>query len=96
MWNAGYVGYFSEHIVINLDGLINSKELYDYYKDGRGIWKYIYDKKLDYIGDYYFTDPPRPMRSILKDRLEEVYHSRKSISSDGKHDIYADWYIWKV
>lgn len=96
IWNAGYVGYFSERKVVNLDGLINGLQLYNYQKDGRGVWRYIIDNKLDYIGDYYSSSPPRPMRSKLKDQLEEVYHLRKSLLRDGKHYKTVDWYIWKV
>ena len=33
-WDAGVVGYFTEQRVVNIDGLVNSKEFYDAVQDG--------------------------------------------------------------
>jgi hypothetical protein len=96
IWNAGYIGYFSERKIINLDGLINSIELYDYYREGKGVWKYIVDKKIDYIGDCYSKDPPMPMKSVLKSQLKEVYHSRELLVAEGEYGKPIDWYVWQV
>ncbi len=94
VWNAGYIGYFSERKVINLDGLINGKELYDYYKSGKGVWNYIIDKRIDYIADYYYQDPPLPKRNKLKDRLKEVYRLNKTPISDKEKP--ASYYVWQI
>jgi len=95
MWNAGYVGYFSHRKVINLDGLINGRELYEYLTQGPGVWQYILDKKIDYISDYYFGSP-LPPQSPIGERLTLVHHVRRSpILLDGEV-TYVDWYVWKV
>jgi hypothetical protein len=95
MWNAGYVGYFSDRKVINLDGLINARELYEYLTDGPGVWQYILDKKIDYISDYYFGSP-LPPRSPIGDRLTLIHNVRRSpILLDGEV-THVDWYVWKV
>jgi hypothetical protein len=96
VWNAGYIGYFSERKIINLDGFINSIELYDYYREGKGVWKYIVDKKIDYIGDCYSKYPPMPMKSVLKSQLKEVYHSRELLVAEGEYGKPIDWYVWQV
>jgi hypothetical protein len=95
MWNAGYVGYFSHRKVINLDGLINGRELYEYLTHGPGVWQYILDKKIDYISDYYFG-PPQPPRSPIGDRLTLVHNVRRSPIMLGGEETYVDWYVWKV
>ncbi len=96
VWNAGYIGYFSGHKIINLDGLINGVELYDYLKDDRGVWNYIIDNRIDYIADYFYTDPAPPMRSALKNRLKEVYHSAQPVKSPTANRKVVNWYVWQI
>jgi hypothetical protein len=95
MWNAGYVGYFSDRKVVNLDGLINGPELYRYLSEGPGVWQYILDKKIDYISDYYFGSP-LPPRSPIGDRLTLVHNVRRSTILLCGEVTYVDWYVWKV
>jgi hypothetical protein len=95
MWNAGYVGYFSDRKVINLDGLINGRELYEYLTDGPGVWQYILDKKIDYISDYYFG-APFPPRSPIGGRLTLVHNVRRSPILLNGEVTYVDWYVWEV
>jgi hypothetical protein len=95
IWNAGYIGYFSQRKVINLDGLINGKELYDYQKRPDGIWNYIVDKKIDYIsGRYLHQREPWPKQSKLKNRLTEVAHWSKTPTSE--NGPYRERYVWKI
>ncbi len=47
-WDAGVVGYFSHRSVINLDGVVNSKEWYDAGRDGtRG--EFLAERDLGWI-----------------------------------------------
>lgn len=95
VWDAGYVGYFSGHEIVNLDGLINGMGLYAYLADGRGVYRYILDQRLDYISNYYFGEP-RPLRSDLAPKLRLVYHvGRSDVARDGKPTC-VDWYVWKI
>jgi len=50
-WNAGIVGYFSGHQVINLDGVINNHELLRYYEQQRPIVEYLRQKGVRYVID---------------------------------------------
>jgi hypothetical protein len=95
VFNAGYIGYFSERNVVNLDGLINGVELYEYLKDGRGVWKYVLDQKLDYIADYFFG-PPGPALAGIESRLTLIHNvGPTNVSIRGKPS-YVDAYVWKV
>jgi hypothetical protein len=95
VFNAGYIGYFSERNVVNLDGLINGVEFYQYLKDGRGVWKYVSDQKLDYIADYFFG-PPCPALAGMESRLRLVHNvGPTNVSIRGKPS-YIDAYIWKI
>ncbi len=49
-WNAGVVGYYSDHAVINLDGLINNFELLPYIRERR-LADYITEKQIRYLSD---------------------------------------------
>jgi len=57
-WNAGQFGFFSNHNVINLDGLINNKKYYDrVLKGNESLSNYLREKKVRYIVDYAdYTD----------------------------------------
>jgi hypothetical protein len=94
VWDAGVIGYFSERKVVNLDGLINGIELYQYRKDGRGVMQYIIDKKLDYVGNN-FSGEPYLLNSILAPGLELVYKVTDNYENkpEGKEKT---WYLWKI
>jgi len=95
VFNAGYIGYFSERNVVNLDGLINGVEFYEYLKDGRGVWKYVLDQKLDYIADYFFGSP-EPSLAGAESRLTLIHNvGPTNVNIRGKPS-YVDAYIWKV
>lgn len=94
-WNAGYLGYFSGRTVINLDGYINSLELYQYLSDGRGVGQYILDKDIDYVTDY-FWGVPKLDRIGIEDKLKLVKRLGKCESDKPGKSSYIDWYVWKV
>lgn len=95
VWDAGYVGYFSDRAVVNLDGLINGVELYQYYADGRGPCQYALDKKLDYVSNYYFGPPTRCV-DAMGEHFTLVYRvGSEDIIRDGEK-TYVDWYVWRV
>ncbi|RZN35096.1 MAG: hypothetical protein EF813_09270 [Methanosarcinales archaeon] len=58
-WEAGIIGYFSERRVINLDGLINSPEYFEYIKNGN-VTDYLDKLKVDYISENYYLPGPEP------------------------------------
>lgn len=54
-FNAGILGYFSTHTVVNLDGLVNNSALVAL--EHATLWEYMKQEKISYIsdGEYYFT-----------------------------------------
>jgi hypothetical protein len=95
IWDAGFIAYHSDRNVVNLDGLVNGKKLLEYLKDGRGVYQYILDEKIDYIGNVFYG-PPKPESSIIAPYLTRVYNVGPTpLMIDGKQ-TYIDWYIWKV
>ena len=52
-WNAGQLGYFSEHSVVNLDGLINSSDYFtDVLAGDKPIETYLHEQGIEFIVDY--------------------------------------------
>lgn len=49
-WNAGVVGYYAHHSVVNLDGLINNFDLLPFLEEGR-IADYITQENIEYLSD---------------------------------------------
>jgi len=71
-WNAGQVGFFSEHSVINLDGLINSRDYFESVLLGRAsLFQYLRRNNVRYLVDYrdatedQFTHKLSVFRSFL-------------------------------
>jgi hypothetical protein len=57
-WNAGQLGFFSDRIFINLDGLINNVDYYERVLRGSvPLADYLVENKVDYIVDYSIYDP---------------------------------------
>jgi hypothetical protein len=51
-WNAGILAYFSECRVVNLDGLVNSREYCERLARGAGVRDYLAELNIDYVVDY--------------------------------------------
>jgi len=49
-FNSGYLQYFTDQKVINLDGFVNN-EVLSYYKDGKGL-EYFHQKNIKWLVDY--------------------------------------------
>jgi len=71
-WNAGQIGFFSEHSVVNLDGLINSKDYFESVLLGReSLFQYLRQHNVRYLVDYrdatvdQFTERLSVFRSFL-------------------------------
>ena len=47
--NAGYLGYFTERVLIEIWGLVNSFEFFDYYKGNRTT--FLFEGEYDYLVD---------------------------------------------
>lgn len=94
VWNAGYVGYFSDRRVVNLDGLINGSTLFQYLADGRGAWQYAVDQRLDYVSDYQYGEPQVPTVSGATVRM--VHSIGRADVMLGEQPTFMDWYVWKL
>lgn len=55
-YNAGVIGYFSNRSTINLDGLINNRELVPYLFGSKSMTNYIDYVCPDYLADYVKLD----------------------------------------
>lgn len=56
-WNAGQLGFFSNRIFINLDGLVNNVDYYERVLRGsNALTDYLYENNVDYIVDYATYD----------------------------------------
>jgi hypothetical protein len=78
-WNAGFLGYHTSQTVVNLDGLVNSWEYFEKYRND--ICPYIKRVGITYLVDYFYLDSLRlvspvwqetPYRGCL-DSLEVVW-----------------------
>ena len=49
-WNAGILGFFSERVVINLDGVVNN-EILPYVRN-KEICEYLNDANVEYVADF--------------------------------------------
>jgi hypothetical protein len=94
IWNARVISYFSQRTVINLDGVINGTELYEYQRRS-AIYEYITDHNIQYIGDVYTTSPG-PEHSVIKDRLKRVYVSEDRIQDAKGNAAVARYYTWQI
>ncbi|HMK35405.1 MAG TPA: hypothetical protein VK463_10085, partial [Desulfomonilaceae bacterium] len=91
--NAGYIGFFSDRTIINLDGLVNGTEFYHYLKDGRGRWQFAFDKKLDYFADHFFGPPDAAFPPEVRRRMKLVHTvGRKDVLLAGR-PTYVDAYV---
>jgi hypothetical protein len=92
-YNAGVIGYFSNRATINLDGLINNRELVPYLFGPKSMTDYIDAKCPDYLADYVNLDiDPRilfkdvgdgdKILNIEQSRLKPI-HWMKSIDFGG-------------
>lgn len=64
-FNAGIVGYFSDSMVVNLDGLVND-DIQPYYFANR-VECYLVDQRINVIIDQDCTGRPEPQLSSQKD-----------------------------
>lgn len=56
-WNAGQLGYFSDRVFINLDGVINDIDYYERVLRGPvPLVDYLAENKVDYVVDYATYD----------------------------------------
>lgn len=53
-WNAGQLGFFSGHRVVNLDGLVNDKLYFNTVLKGKlSLASYLRNERVKYLVDYY-------------------------------------------
>jgi len=78
-YNAGVIGYFSNRSTINLDGLINNRELVPYLFGSKSMTNYIDYVCPDYLADYVKLDiDPQEYFSHFEesDKFLGIYHLR--------------------
>ena len=93
--SAGYIGYFSKRKVINIDGLINGNEFYNYLREKKTPYEYVLDKKIDYLVSWGYG-PPEMMDSLLGPKISLAHNVRRyDFMLNGKK-TYADMYLWKI
>ena len=75
-WNAGVLGYYAKHRVVNLDGLINNFDLLPYLEKKRVV-DYIKNEGIEYLSDMEGMFSAERVTEGLK--LTEVYSSRSPL-----------------
>jgi hypothetical protein len=102
--DVGLIGYFSDRTVINLDGLINSYEFYEYLKRHQRD-EFLVKKKADYlvgvgqcVGNLSRFTPPYeysfPDTHIVTDE-DEVWRSDIYLHDEGKPAMVTVWKFHK-
>ncbi|MBW2731488.1 MAG: hypothetical protein JRH20_03790 [Deltaproteobacteria bacterium] len=56
-WWAGTLGYFSDRRVVNLDGVINSRDYLERYLKTDKVPTYIEEGPITYLVDFFWRDP---------------------------------------
>lgn len=56
-WWAGNLGYFSDRRVVNLDGVINSREYLERYLKTDTVERYILHGPIEYLVDFFWRSP---------------------------------------
>jgi len=98
--DVGLIGYFSDRTVINLDGLINSYEFYEYLKRQERD-KFLVKKKTDYlvgvgqcVGNLRRFTPPYeylfPDTHVVTHE-DEVWRSDTYLHDEGKQAMVTVW-----
>ena len=59
-WNAGVLGYFSKHTVVNLDGLANDRDFFRLLQSGAPITDYLRREQITYVVDINDRDLTMP------------------------------------
>lgn len=79
-WNAGIIGFFSNSVVINLDGLVNDSAV-PFIVRGK-LAQYLEEEEIWYLVDFQamFTDPSRQLRGGYDDQLLRCSSSLNLIS----------------
>lgn len=82
-WNAGVLGYYSDHRVVNLDGLINGFDYLPYFREGR-IEDYVKDTGITYLADMesmfeIFKLPDQLEMEVVYDEYNAFYNKHFKI-----------------
>ncbi len=75
--NAGILSYYSQRKIINLDGMVNNDELLNAYKEGElAFLKYLKEKNIEYIVDYFLSPEPEnkyQFPQVLNDKYQVIH-----------------------
>ena len=99
-YNAGIIGYFSNRPTINLDGLINNRELIPYLFGPKNMTDYIETVCPDYVVDYIHLDID-PSKDFQNDdqflgislSILKPIHWMKSVPAD---DVLNTFVVFEV
>lgn len=74
--NTGILSYFSQFKFVNLDGMVNNDELLNVYRKGEEAYlKYLKQKNIEYIVDYFLGEHPEhkyQFPKILEGKYEVI------------------------
>lgn len=70
-WDSGVFGYFSDFTVVNLDGLVNSRDYFEMVKEGRQE-EYLQQTNIEYLGNLFPVDT-QSLPFIRQGRLELIW-----------------------
>lgn len=74
--NTGILSYFTQFKFINLDGMVNNDELLNVYRKGEEAYlKYLKQKNIEYIVDYFLGEHPEhkyQFPKILEGKYEVI------------------------
>ena len=111
-WSAGVLAYFSERPIVNLDGLINSREYYQAMRENRAA-QFAVGQGVDFVFDMFpvpesgdttnFT-PDTQWTPFLQPYAEWRYSARnvgissmfKTIFPSAEQDAQFMWKVWRV
>jgi hypothetical protein len=92
--DAGVLGYFLPNPVVNLDGLVNDAEYFNYLKSGT-VREYILKNNIDYLLNLSEPGPEDVLtRHMRGANLELVYRSDRSVESHN-HWVYKLYRVIK-
>lgn len=94
--NAGILSYYSQKRIINLDGMVNNKELLDAFAKGDDDYlEYLRKYKIEYICDYLGVPPVN--KYFFPKNLNDKYIIEKEFTDKRlKYQILKEYVILRV
>lgn len=74
-FSAGTIGYYSDHVVIGLDGLVNDYNYLDIVKNKK-LYSYLIENNITYIADYQKNSQKVPENYFYGIPIQKVVYSK--------------------